>query len=51
MRVGIEGCVTADNAVEVSEFVEDGGEEVIFACGCTCGGTEGSGGEVLAIKH
>jgi hypothetical protein len=45
--VGIEGGVTADDAVEVSEFVEDGGEEVVFACGCACGGAEGGGGEVL----
>jgi hypothetical protein len=45
---GIEGGVTTDDALEVSEFVEDGGEEVVFACGCACGGAEGGGGEVLS---
>ena len=30
----------------MSEFVEDSCEEVVFACGCTCGGAIGCGGEV-----
>jgi hypothetical protein len=47
LDVGIEGTITANDAVEVSEFVEDCCEEVIFAGGCACGGTEGGGGEVL----
>ncbi len=47
LDVGIEGGVTADDAVEVSEFVQDGCEQVVFAGGCACGGTEGGGGEGL----
>ncbi len=47
LDVGIEGGVAANDAVEVSEFVEDGGEEVVFACGCACGGAVGGGGDGL----
>lgn len=37
--VGVEGTIAFDDAVEVSEFVEDGGEEVIFTvCGTVGGG-------------
>ncbi len=47
LDVGIEGGVAADDALEVSEFVEDCCEEVVFAGGCACGGAEGCGGEGL----
>jgi Pentapeptide repeats (8 copies) len=47
LDVGIEGGVAANDAVEVSEFVEDSCEEVVFAGGCACGGAVGCGGEGL----
>ncbi len=47
LNVGIVDAVAADDALEVSEFVQDGGEEVVFAGGCACGGTVGGIAECL----
>jgi hypothetical protein len=47
LNMGIEGIIATNDTVEVSEFVEDGGEKVVFACGCACGGTVGGGTEGL----
>jgi hypothetical protein len=47
LDVGIEGGVAADDALKVSEFVENCGEEVVFAGGCACGGAVGGGAEGL----
>jgi hypothetical protein len=44
--VGVVGGVAGDDALDVTEFVEDGGEEIVVSVGGGAGsGLEGGGGE------
>jgi hypothetical protein len=40
LDASVEFGVAVDYACQVSHFVEDGCEEVIFSCGFACGGSE-----------